>query len=295
MRISERARAILQALLVTFLWSTSWVLIKIFLKDIPPLTYAGLRYGLAVILLIPGLVRDRAAIRKLTRKDWGLLVLLGVVFYALTQGGQFLTLQYLEAITFSLLLNFSTIFVAVIGIFSLREIPTRSQWVGIVIFLIGVLVYFLPQGGLVGTTLGYILAAGTVLANAVAGLLGRQANRDGRLSPRIVTGISMGIGAVILLVAGRLTEPWPTLSWVNILVIVWMGAVNTAFAFTLWNHSLRHLTAVESSIINNTMLIQIAILAWVFLDERLGWVAILGLLLAAVGIFLANRRQQPRK
>jgi drug/metabolite transporter (DMT)-like permease len=192
-------------------------------------------------------------------------------------------------------LNFSTIFVAVIGIFSLREIPTRSQWVGIVIFLIGVLVYFLPQGGLVGTTLGYILAAGTVLANAVAGLLGRQANRDGRLSPRIVTGISMGIGAVILLVAGRLTEPWPTLSWVNILVIVWMGAVNTAFAFTLWNHSLRHLTAVESSIINNTMLIQIAILAWVFLDERLGWVAILGLLLAAVGIFLANRRQQPRK
>jgi drug/metabolite transporter (DMT)-like permease len=295
MRISKRAGAILQALLVTFLWSTSWVLIKNFLKDIPPLTFAGLRYSLAVILLTPGLVRERTAIRKLTRQDWGLLILLGVIYYALTQGGQFLTLQYLEATTFSLLLNFSTVFVAIIGVFSLKEVPAPSQWIGIGIFLAGVLVYFLPQGNLSGTALGYGLAAGTVLANALAGLLGRWANRDARLSPRIVTGISMGVGAGILLVAGVATEPWPTFSWGSILAIVVMGVVNTAFAFTLWNRSLQHLSAVESSIINNTMLIQIAVLAWVFLDERLGWVAILGLALAAAGIFLANIRRRPRE
>lgn len=292
MQISKHARAILQALLVTFLWSTSWVLIKIFLKDIPPLTFAGLRYSLAAILLIPGLFRERPAIRKLTRQDWVLLVLLGVVYYAITQGGQFLTLQYLEATTFSLLLNFSTVLVAIIGIFSLNERPGLTQWVGIGVFLVGVLVYFLPQGDLSGTWLGYSLAAGTVLANALAGLLGRQANRDARLSPRIVTGISMAIGAVILLAAGIATEPWPTFSWTAILAIIFMGAVNTAFAFTLWNLSLQNLSAVESSIINNTMLIQIAVLAWIFLDERLGWVAILGLVLAAAGIFLANIRRR---
>ena len=44
---------------------------------------------------------------------------------------------------------------------------------------------------------------------------------------------------------------------------------NTAFAFTLWNHTLRTLTAVESSIIGNLMLPQIAVLAWVFLGEAL--------------------------
>ena len=38
--------------------------------------------------------------------------------------------------------------------------------------------------------------------------------------------------------------------------------VNTAFAFTLWNLSLQRLTAVESAGVNNTMLIQIAVLAW---------------------------------
>lgn len=44
---SPHTRAVLQALLVTFLWSTSWVLIKIGLADIPALTFAGLRYVLA--------------------------------------------------------------------------------------------------------------------------------------------------------------------------------------------------------------------------------------------------------
>ena len=44
---SPRLRAILQALLVTTLWSTSWVLVKIGLEDIPAVTFAGLRYFLA--------------------------------------------------------------------------------------------------------------------------------------------------------------------------------------------------------------------------------------------------------
>ena len=78
----------------------------------------------------------------------------------------------------------------------------------------------------------------------------------------------------------------------NILVILWLGVVNTAFAFYLWNVSLQHLSAMESSIINNTMMIQIAVLSWIFLQERLSGLEIGGLLVAAVGIFLANIRKQ---
>ncbi len=290
MHSSERTRAIFQALLVTFLWSTSWVLIKISLHDIPPLIFAGLRYMLAALLLVPALIRKRTALRTLTRKDWTQLILLGVVFYALAQGGQFLTLMYLDATPFSLLLNFSTVVVAVIGIFSLREVPSLLQWGGVVVFLGGVLIYFLPKGGLTGSVVGYILAGLTVLANAVAAIQGRYINRERRIPPMVVTGISMGVGAILLLGSGLALEPWPHLSLTNIAVIAWMGAVNTAFAFYLWNHTLQHLSAVDSSIINNTMLIQIAALAWIFLGEALDWVEIIGLALAAVGILLANIR-----
>lgn len=292
MKTSERTRAISQALLVTFLWSTSWVLIKISLNDIPPLTFAGLRYGLATVILLPGLVKQRAAVKALTRKDWRNLVLLGVVFYALAQGGQFLTMQHLDNVTLSLLLNFTTIAVALLGIVTLREKPTLLQWGGVAIFLGGVLLYFRPQGGLAGSTLGYLLAGLTMLANAVGALLGRGVNREKRIPPIVVTTISMGIGAALMLGAGLIAEPAPKFNWVNILAILWLGGVNTAFAFYLWNVSLQHLSAMESSIINNTMLIQIAALSWIFLHQRLTGLEIGGLLLSSVGIFLANIRRR---
>ena len=292
MKKSERTQAIFQALLVTFLWSTSWVLIKISLNDIPPLTFAGLRYSLAAVILLPGLLKNKAAVKALTPKDWRNLILLGVVFYALAQGGQFLTMKHLDNVTLSLLLNFTTIVVAFLGIVGLREKPTPLQWGGVVLFLGGVLLYFLPQGGLVGSTLGYLLAGLTVLANAVGALLGRGVNREKRIPPMVVTAISMGIGAVLMLGTGLAVEPAPVFNWVNILVILWLGVVNTAFAFYLWNVSLQHLSAMESSIINNTMMIQIAVLSWIFLQERLSGLEIGGLLVAAVGIFLANIRKQ---
>ena len=94
-------RAVLQALLVTFLWSTSWVLIKIGLEEIPAATFAGLRYTLAFFCLLPFALRRTASetARGLTRRDWVHLVLLGLVFYTLTQGAQFVGLDYLPAVT----------------------------------------------------------------------------------------------------------------------------------------------------------------------------------------------------
>jgi len=285
---SRRLSAVLQALLVTFLWSTSWVLIKLSIQEIPPLTFAGLRYSIAVLIMLPGLRKHKTHLQTLSSKEWRHLVVLGLVFYTFTQGGIFLTLNHLEAITFSLLLNFTTLLVAVFGILALRELPSKVQWVGIIIFITGVLVFFSPFSALTGKPLGFVLAGFTVCANAAAGLLGRSINRQEKTPPLVVTVISMGIGAFILLGIGLATEDLPSLSPVNIGVIIWLAVINTAFAFTLWNKSLQILSAVESSIINNTMLIQIAILAWVFLGEQHGLVDIIGLALVAIGSLLAN-------
>ena len=52
-RLSPHHRAVIEALFVTFLWSTSWVLIKLGLDDIPALTFAGLRYMAAWVCLLP--------------------------------------------------------------------------------------------------------------------------------------------------------------------------------------------------------------------------------------------------
>lgn len=282
-KLSPRTRAVFQALFVTVLWSSSWVLIKQTLDDIPPLTFAGLRYTAAFFILLPGIRPHRETIRQLAPRDWGRLAMLGVVFYTLTQGGQFLTLNYLEATTFTLMLNFTAVLVALVGIFTLREIPGWGQWGGIGLFMIGAVLFFYPVQLQAGEALGFLFGGLTVCANAGASLMGRAVNRQATLPPLVVTVISMGIGAFILLGAGLLVQGLPVLSWQNWAVVAWLAAVNTALAFTLWNLSLRTLTAVESSVINNTMLIQIALLAWIFLGETLNGQELMGLVLAGLG------------
>lgn len=291
---SQRTKAILQALLVTMLWSSSWILIKFTISDIPPLTFAGLRYGFASLFLLPGLLKNKTTIRNLTKQNWQQLILLGIVFYTFTQGGQFITLKYLPTVTFSLLLNFSSVFIAIFGIFLLHEKPSLFQWAGIAVFIIGVLLYFTPNPDLQGEWIGYFFAGFTVLANALAALLGRMVNRHGKLPASVTTGISMSIGAIFLLLAGLTSESFPTLSITNWIVILSLAAVNTAFAFTLWNKSLQVLSAVESGVLNNSMLVQIALLSWIFLRDALSIRDWISLLIATAGMVMVNLRKKPK-
>jgi drug/metabolite transporter (DMT)-like permease len=295
-RISPHVTAVLQALLVSFLWSTSWVLIKIGLEDIPALTFAGLRYTLAFLFLMPvAWWRGRlATMRRLPPRLWPQLLVLGLLLYTVAQGAQFLGLAYLPTVTVSLLLNFTSLIVALFAVILLAERPGAWQWLGILFFLSGVVVYFYPVDFPAGQLFGLGVVMVCVVANAASAVLGRGVNRSGEVDPLTVTVVSMGNGSLMLLLAGLLLQGMPTLTLTHWAIIVWLALVNTAFAFTLWNLTLRLLTAVESSIINNTMLIQIAVMAWIFLDERLTGREIGGLLLAAVGILLVQLRPRPR-
>jgi drug/metabolite transporter (DMT)-like permease len=286
-------RSILQALFVTFLWSTSWVLIKIGLDDIPPLTFAGLRYILAFFCLLPLLLRSsaRTSLRRLSPRRWLELVVLGLLFYAITQGTSFVSLAYLPAMSVSLLWNLTTVTVALLGIWVLTEPLTGLQWGGILLNLLGVAIYFYPPVFPGLQLLGLAAALIGVLANAGSSILGRGVNRRGDVQPLVVTAVSMGVGAVALLGAGLSLQGLPPLRAQHWVIIGWLALVNTALAFTLWNRTLRTLTAVESSIINSTMLAQIAVLAWVFLGESLTWQRGVGLLLAGVGTLIVQLRR----
>jgi drug/metabolite transporter (DMT)-like permease len=283
----------LQALFVTLLWSSSFVIIKIGLHEIPPLVFAGLRYVIAALCLLPLLLRreNKAQLAQLVKKDWVNLLVYGVVFIALTQGAMFLGLSLLPSVTVSLMLNFSPIVVAVMGIVLINEIPTRQQWAGTILFLAGILVYFYPVDFEQNELIGIIVMLFGVLFNAGSSILGRRLNRDKKFSPIIITTISMTIGSIILLTSGILVQGLPSISLTNILLLLWMAAVNTAFAFTLWNKTLQSLTAMESSIINGTMLIQIAVLAWIFLGEEITMVEGLGMLIAAGGALLVQLKR----
>lgn len=206
--------------------------------------------------------------------------------YALTQGAQFVAIDNQPAATTSLVLSLTPLLVAGFAVVSLAEVPSSRQIAGGVLVAAGAWLYF--AGDLGATTVGMVAALVGLGANVSASLLGRHVNRQARLSPVVVTALSMSVGAVLLIVVGIAVEGMPSVSFRAWLIIAWLAVVNTAVAFTLWNLSLRRLSAVESAGINNTMMIQIAALAWIFLDESLGIPEIVGIVLVSMGVFLTQ-------
>jgi drug/metabolite transporter (DMT)-like permease len=278
----------MQALLVTFLWSTSWVLIKTGLRDMPALPFAGLRYSLAFLCLLPLALRTPyvGVLRSLRGQDWVQLGFLGLLYYALTQGAQFLGLAHLSANTVSLMLSFTLLVVALLGVGFLSEPLGGLQWGGVGLSVVGAVLYFHPFSFPAPEGTGLVIAAFAVLVNAASTVVGRHINRQARIPPLIVTTVSMGIGAFVLLVGGMVAQGLPHLDRGSWAIIAWLAVVNTAFAFTLWNQTLRTLSAVQSSVINNTMLVQIAVLAWVFLRERPTLKQMIGMALVGLGAWI---------
>lgn len=286
-----RRRAFVLAIAVTFLWSSSWIMIRWAIDDhgMTPLLGAGLRYLLACGLLAALVAMSptqRSEVRRLGWRDSLVLVVLGLLFYAVTQGAQAVAIASQPAATTSLVLSFTPLLVALVSQASLGEPPTRLQVAGAAAIGGGALLYL--SGDLGMTVVGMVAALTGLAANVTSAVLGRGVNRSLRMSPRVVTALSMAVGAVVLVVVGWVLEGPPRLDPVGWLLIGWMAVVNTALAFTWWNESLRHLSATESSAINNLMLLQIAGLAWVFLGEMPGLVQWLGMALVTLGVLAAR-------
>jgi drug/metabolite transporter (DMT)-like permease len=285
-----------QALFVVFLWATSWVFVKIGLHDIPPITFAGLRYFLAFLCLLLVILFNgsQKEIRTLSARSWRQLIMLGVFLYAVTQGAVFVALAYLPAVTVNLLWSFSSVIIALLGALWLAEIPTWLQWGGMTLAVLGAVVYFYPVTITQSQSIGIVVALFGILANAIASIMGRDINRSQKHTPLVVTVISMGVGSLILLTAGSILERTPVITLQNGLIILWLALVNTALAFTLWNHILRTLTAMESSIINGTILIWIAIFAVTLLGENITGKEVVGLAITGIGTLIVQLRKLPK-
>ncbi len=290
--------AILLAVLVTVLWSSSFVLIKAGLKQMPVLLFAGLRYFIAFLVLLPFVVfspERMRAVQELGTRDWIRVLSLGVLFYTCTQGASFIGLSLLPAVTVSLLLSFTPFIVAFSGMALLSERPTVTKWIGILLFAAGIVVYFFPVSIPKNQLFGLIVVAFGVFVNAGSSILGRSINREKRIQPLVLTVLSMGFGSVLLLISGIAVSGIPGLSLKSWVIILWLAVVNTAIAFTLWNHTLRTLQALESSIINNTMLFQVAVLAWVFLGEAMTVKQIIGTVVSGAAAVVVQLRTPRRR
>jgi drug/metabolite transporter (DMT)-like permease len=234
----------------------------------PALSFAGLRYGLAFVCLLALVLArpvSRSSVLALSRWQWLRLSALGLMLYGLTQATVFLGLARLPAVTVTLLLGLTPVLVTVLAIPLLGEVPTSMQRGGVLLSVAGTMVYFGPITLPASQLLAVGVVAVGVVAFAAATMLGRLVNRDDGLPALTVTVVTMGIGSGVLFTVAVVHDGVPRLTLSSWLVVWWLAVVNTAVAFTVWNYTMRRLSAMESSLINNTMLVHVAVLAWISL------------------------------
>lgn len=286
----DRLIALLEAYLVTFLWSSSYVLVKMGLTEVSPLTLVTLRYVVASLVLLPiafmrgetAALRDRRALMK--------FLFLGLTGYTVAQGLQCVGLFYLPAVSVTFILNFTPVIVLAMGVLALGERPTRLQLAGMLLVLAGAYLYFnAPLSS--NSPLGVLITLVSGLGWASYLVSGRLLFVKGEMRPLGLTSFSMGLGTLVLAAASISFEGLPHVSPSSWAIIIWLGVVNTAVAFFLWNRALQRLEAFEISVLQNTMLVQIAVLAWIFLGESLTVAKLIPMAMVFVGALVVQLRK----
>ncbi len=290
--IPTKRNAVIMAVVMTVIWSSSFVVIKIGLNEIPALPFAGLRYIMAFMFMLPWLLTRSAlqSVRELRRRDWINLAILGVLTYPLNQGCLFLAMTYLPNTTISLITNMGPVIVALLGWVWLKETLNRNQIFGMGITIVGALVFFLPIEIGVISGLGLLFTCVTLFSNSIGSVWTRKIMKEGTYPVLLVTGIPMGIGS-ILLTAGSGALQWiPAISLQVWGILIFLSLLNTTIAFTVWNIALKRLTAFEANLISSTMLVQIALFSWFFLGEVITLKMLAGMALVIAGVVLVNLR-----
>lgn len=290
-RKPSRWLAIIESLLANGIWASTFVLVKIGLNDLGPLTLGGLRYFVGFLLLLPMMVLQPSGYRTVSRGLWTRLIVLGVSAYTLGNGAVFSGLQYMSATTGSFEMSLMPLLVLVAGIFWLKEVPTATQAVGILIVVAGSALFFSP-GLSVGEPIGLVIVGIGLLGITLSGILGREVAREREVDTLFLTAIPLAFGGGLLLILGLVVEGTPRLTGTALLVVVWMAVVNTALAYLLYNHAMQTLTAFEVNIMMNLTPLATAGLAWRFLGERLEAVQIAGMLIVIAGVGLVQWRRR---
>ncbi len=248
----ERRRliAIGESLLVTLIWASTFVIVKIGLETLGPLTIAGLRYFLGAVVLLPFLIKRQSLKTPISKELWLRLILIGVSAYTIGNGALNWGLKYVPATTGAFLMSLIPLFVLAGGALTLREIPNRWQIFGVFVSLFGSVLFF-SSGMKPGEPKGMVIIGIGLMGILAFSLLGRGIARDGKLDPLTLTALPLAIGGSLTLVLALIVEGIPKFGGKSILIILWLAVVNTALGYLLYNHSLQELTALELNMILN--------------------------------------------
>lgn len=275
------------------IWGSTWLAIKVGLRDLPPISFAGIRFALAALILF-AIVVARGVRLPWAGRDWRLLVWTG-----------FLTITINYALVFWAELHISSGLAAVLNatmpLFGLplahralaaEPMTSHKVW-GVLLGVLGLAIVFGAELGGNGTLAAWASAGVVVasLAGAKAGVLIKA--KGTHLDPAVLAGVQMAAGSVPLLAGGAALEGNPLLfDWTSsaVLSLAYLTVVGSVIAFLAYYWLIRHIDVTRVLLIPLITPLVAVGLGVMFLGESVGWGTALGgaAILGGVGMAVWN-------
>jgi drug/metabolite transporter (DMT)-like permease len=287
MRLTPLAIATAPALFV-LLWSTGFIGARFGLPHIEPLTFLAVRMAfvvltMAAIAIIGGAPRPDA-------DEVGHSLIAGSLVHGLYLGGVFTAIsQGVPAGISALIPGLQPIVTSTIANRFMGERVTQVQWVGLVLGLVGVLLVLHDRSiVLAGSALGWV-ASFLSLVGITLGTL-YQKRYCGGIDWRAGNLIQY-IGAAVLFALAAFAFETREIRWSGELIfaIAWLVLVLSIAAVGLMYWLIRRTAATGFASLFYLVPALTALFAFFLFGERLDALSILGMVICAGGVLLANR------
>jgi len=274
-------------LVTSLLWAGNIVISKSLVEHASPMTLTSLRWMIAIVCLVPvvwwkerKLVPPKSAVLPLF-----LMGLTGVVLFNLFQ---FLAVERTSATNVGLITTLNAISIAVFSAIFLREKMTFMQMVSMFISLFGVLLVL--SKGQLELLVSLTFNRGDVymlIAVAIWGLYSVCSKWATTKTTPMVATLYAGIFGLLILIPFNV----PSFAVHNLnveftLAILYTGVISTVVCMVFWSIGLQKLGATTAGIFMNFNPVFTAILAFIFLGEKMNGSQVVGALIVILGCYL---------
>ncbi len=274
------------------IWSSTWLVIKVGLRDLPPISYAGIRFLVAIVVLL-AISAGRVRLLPSRRSDYWLLAFTGILMftvnYALLFWGELHVSSGLAAVLQATIPIFGMVF----GHYMLDDEPLRWQpMAGALLALGGVAAIcarLLDFNGVMAFWGGLgIVFGGACAAYSNVTLKARAIP----LAPAMIAAWQMIFGTVPLLVTGWMVEGNPRdFHWTALAIfcLLYLAVVGSALAFLLLYWLLPRMKIGSLQTISLITPPGAIALGWLIGGESLTLSFLLGAVLVLVGVWMIFR------
>ena len=272
------------------LWSTGFVVARYATNDASPLTFLAIRMTIAAAIL--AILAKAIAAPRISAPQARVAAVVGVCMHAVYLGGVFIAIDRgLPSGLGALIAGLHPVVTAVFGRLLLRERLRSSQWLGVLLGLLGVVAVVIEklEDGSNSVTTGALVAMGlSVLGMSAGTLVQRSRGRDMPLLRGTSTQY-WGAAAALLVAIPFLDDSSVRITGQFLGALAWATLVLSLGAVLIMMRLLAsHSAARVSSLFFLTPALS-ALEGAVLFGERLGPLAIVGLVVAAAGVWLTMR------